>query len=132
MQAGAMGTGGEIFVLDMGEPVKIADLAQDMIRLMGLKVGDDIDIVYTGLRPGEKLHEELVSAEEESLQTIHEKITTVKSPPIDWSDLKEAIENVVVNANGNDAAEVLETLTSLIRAGAPQDLREPLRSHGNY
>ena len=61
MQAGAMGKGGEIFVLDMGEPVKITDLAQDMIRLMGLKVGEDIEIIYTGLRPGEKLHEELVS-----------------------------------------------------------------------
>ncbi len=80
MQAGAMGKGGEIFVLDMGEPVRILDLAHDMIRLMGLKVGDDIDIVFTGLRPGEKLHEELVSFEEESVRTMHGKITMVKSP----------------------------------------------------
>ena len=131
MQAGAMGVGGEIFVLDMGEPVKITDLAQDMIRLMGLKMGDDIDIVYTGLRPGEKLHEELVSEEEESLKTIHEKITMLKSPPIDWPDLKEGVERVVC-VNANDAAKVLETLTSLIPADAPQGLREHSGSHANY
>ncbi len=114
MQAGAIGKGGEIFVLDMGEPVKITDLAQDMIRLMGLKVGDDIDIVYTGLRPGEKLHEELVAREEESLKTIHEKITMVKSPPVNWPDLKEKIEKVVLCVDGNDPAKILEVLTSVI------------------
>jgi len=114
MQAGAMGGGGEIFVLDMGDPVKITDLAQDMIRLMGFKVGDDIDIVYTGLRPGEKLHEELVSQEEEWLKTIHEKINLVKSPPLNWPDLKERIEKEVVTVDGNDAAEILKVLISLI------------------
>ncbi len=59
IQAGAMGQGGEIFVLDMGEPVRIVDLAADVIRLSGLRVGEDIEIEFTGLRPGEKLYEEL-------------------------------------------------------------------------
>lgn len=114
MQAGAMGKGGEIFVLDMGEPVRITDLAHDMVRLMGLKVGDDIDIVYTGLRPGEKLHEELVSEEEQSVKTMHGKITMVKSPPVDWPRLKEQIENVVLRIKENDPAAILELLVSLI------------------
>jgi FlaA1/EpsC-like NDP-sugar epimerase len=74
IQAGAMGRGGEIFVLDMGEPVRIVDLARDMIRLSGLRVGDDVEIRFTGLRPGEKLFEELYGAEEERLPTAHPKI----------------------------------------------------------
>ena len=114
MQAGAMGAGGEIFVLDMGEPVKIIDLAQDMIRLMGLKIGEDVDVVYTGLRPGEKLHEELVAEEEESVKTLHGKITMVKSPPVDWQDLRNKIETVVLTVNENDPAKVLSVLTSVI------------------
>ncbi len=74
IQAGAMGQGGEIFVLDMGEPVRIMDLAKDMIRLSGLRVGDDIEIEVTGLRPGEKLYEELYGKEEQHVQTSHSKI----------------------------------------------------------
>jgi len=74
MQAGAMGEGGEIFILDMGEPVKIVDLARDMITLGGLKPYDDIDIVYTGVRPGEKLYEELDSDSESVAKTRHPKI----------------------------------------------------------
>lgn len=114
MQAGAMGKGGEIFVLDMGEPVRITDLAHDMIRLMGLQEGDDIDIVYTGLRPGEKLHEELVSEEERSVKTMHGKITMVNSPPVDWPRLKERIESDVLFLNENDPAVILGVLVSLI------------------
>ncbi len=126
MQAGAMGKGGEIFVLDMGEPVRITDLANDMIRLMGLKEGDDIDIVYTGLRPGEKLHEELVSEEEESVKTMHGKITMVKSRPVDWPKLKEQIENVVLPLNGNDPGAILNLLVSII-----QSRSDAVNSQGN-
>lgn len=74
LQAAALGSGGEVFVLDMGEPIKIVDLATDLIELSGLEVGRDIDIVYTGLRPGEKLSEELFVAGESHGRTLHEKI----------------------------------------------------------
>ncbi|QEG36170.1 polysaccharide biosynthesis protein [Bythopirellula goksoeyrii] len=81
IQAGAMGRGGEIFVLDMGEPVRIMDLARDMIRLSGLRVDEDIEIVVTGLRPGEKLYEELYGADEQHLPTGHDKIMTAVGRP---------------------------------------------------
>jgi FlaA1/EpsC-like NDP-sugar epimerase len=85
MQAGVMGTGAEIFVLDMGEPVKIAQLAQDMIRLSGLH-HDEIKIVYTGLRPGEKLYEELLADDEHTLSTPHNKlrIAVARSANMTW------------------------------------------------
>jgi len=85
MQAGLMGNGGEIFVLDMGEPVKIASLAQDMIRLSGLQE-DEIKIIYTGLRPGEKLYEELLADDEHTLPTPHKKlrIAVARSADIVW------------------------------------------------
>ncbi len=79
IQAGAMGQGGEIFVLDMGEPVKIVDLARDMIRLSGLREGDDIEIEFTGLRPGEKLYEELYGEGEQHRRTTHPKIMVADS-----------------------------------------------------
>ena len=81
IQAGAMGQGGEIFVLDMGEPVRIMDLAKDMIRLSGLRVGDDIEIEVTGLRPGEKMFEELYDDTESNRATGHEKIMVAASQP---------------------------------------------------
>lgn len=79
IQAGALARGGEIFVLDMGDPVKIMDLAEDLIRLAGLEPGRDIKIEYIGLRPGEKLHEELFSSQEELSLTRHEQIYVLKN-----------------------------------------------------
>lgn len=76
LQAGAMGNGGELFVLDMGSPVKIVDLAREMVSLAGLEVGIDIDIEYSGLRPGEKLYEEPLMEVEASLPTCHPKVRT--------------------------------------------------------
>ncbi len=81
VQAGAMGQGGEIFILDMGEPVRIMELAKDMIRLSGLRVGDDIEIEVTGLRPGEKMYEELYSETEKHRPTSHQKIMVADSKP---------------------------------------------------
>jgi FlaA1/EpsC-like NDP-sugar epimerase len=78
LEAGSMGNGGEIFVFDMGKPVPIVDLARKMIRLSGLVPGVDIDIKYIGLRPGEKLYEELLNGAENSLPTHNEKILIAK------------------------------------------------------
>ena len=90
LQAGLMGLGGEIFVLDMGEPVKIADLAKDMIRLSGYSE-DDIEIVYTGLRPGEKLYEELLADDEGTLPTPHAKLRIAKARVVDADWLKRLL-----------------------------------------
>ena len=77
MQAGALGAGGELFVLDMGDPVKISDLARDLIRLSGLEEGTDIEIRYTGIRPGEKLYEEVLFGDEDVRETAHPKVIRV-------------------------------------------------------
>ena len=114
MQAGAIGKGGEIFVLDMGEPVKIVDLAKDMIRLMGLKVGEDIDIAYTGLRPGEKIHEELVSHSEEIEKTPHEKIMLVKTSSVNWQSFREKIDELFSDMNALDLNKMRNMLASMI------------------
>lgn len=91
LQAGLMGTGGEIFVMDMGEPVKIADLARDMIRLSGFSE-NDIKIVYSGLRPGEKLYEELLADDEHSLPTPHPKLRIAQARAVDDVWLALALE----------------------------------------
>lgn len=83
LQAGALGQGGELFVLDMGEPVRIADLARDLIRLSGLEEGTDIEIRYTGIRPGEKLYEELLFGDEEIRETEHPKVIRVLADELD-------------------------------------------------
>ncbi|MDA8225205.1 MAG: nucleoside-diphosphate sugar epimerase/dehydratase [Betaproteobacteria bacterium] len=90
LQAGLMGQGGEIFVLDMGEPVRIADLARDMIRLSGYSE-QDIEIVYTGLRPGEKLYEELLADDEHTLPTPHAKLRIARARNVDAGWLAHAL-----------------------------------------
>ncbi len=81
LQAGAMAEGGEVFVLDMGEPVKIIDLAREMIRLSGFEPDRDIPVIFTGLRRGEKLYEDLLTAEEGTDSTCHEKIFRARLNP---------------------------------------------------
>lgn len=93
LQAATMGAGGEIFVLDMGESVKIIDLARDLITLSGLRP-DDIDIVFTGLRPGEKLFEELYFPEEERLGTGHPKVFCARHRPVDLSAIEATLEDL--------------------------------------
>jgi FlaA1/EpsC-like NDP-sugar epimerase len=90
LQAGLMGDGGEIFVLDMGEPVKIADLARDMIKLSGFSESD-INIVYSGLRPGEKLYEELLADDEHTLTTPHPKLRIAQARTVDDAWLPQAL-----------------------------------------
>ena len=89
LEAGTMGKGGEIFIFDMGEPVKIADLAKRMIELSGLQVDKDIEIKYTGLRPGEKLYEELLSNKENTKETPHEKIRVAAVREYAYKDVVE-------------------------------------------
>jgi FlaA1/EpsC-like NDP-sugar epimerase len=96
MQAGLMGQGGEIFVLDMGEPVKIADLAREMVRLSGLS-DRDIRIVYTGLRPGEKLYEEPLAATENTLPTPHPKLRIAKARQQDGAWMAELSQWLATN-----------------------------------
>jgi|GEM_PF-1935072 len=87
-----MGKDGEIFVFNMGKLVKIIDLANKMIRLSGLTPGVDIDIKYTGLRPGEKLHEELLSTEENTIPTYHSQILMARVKEHDYADVSENID----------------------------------------
>jgi len=94
MQAAVMGKGGEIFVLDMDKPVRIGFLADQMIRLSGRTPGEDIQIIYTGLRPGEKLSEELFHEREELAETMHEKILLARSRQFDWNLLGANLERL--------------------------------------
>ncbi len=118
LQAAALGQGGEIFTLDMGEPVKIVDLARDLIRLHGLEVGRDIEIEYIGLRPGEKLYEELFISDERYERTAREKIFVarngVKAAASAQAQLYAGIEALVETARGGDAAETLAALARLV------------------
>ncbi|WP_298789323.1 nucleoside-diphosphate sugar epimerase/dehydratase [uncultured Allomuricauda sp.] len=97
LEAGAMGKGGEIFIFDMGESVKILDLAKNMIRLSGLHYPDDIDIKITGLRPGEKLYEELLANGENTLPTYHDKIMISKVRDIDYTKTRNMIDELCIS-----------------------------------
>ena len=94
MQAGVMGHGGEVFVLDMGKPVKIWDLAKDMIKLSGFEPDKDVAIVFTGMRPGEKLFEEILTAEEGIVATQNQKIFMAKLSNVQLDDLENKLENI--------------------------------------
>ncbi len=114
MQAGVMGQGGEIFVLDMGEPVKIGYLAEQMIRLSGKIPGEDVQIVYTGLRPGEKLYEELFYEQEGLTETGHDKIMLAQSREVDWRDLNETIDAMEQASKDYDEAQFMPLLKRLV------------------
>ena len=104
LEAGAMGNGGEIFIFDMGESVKIFDLAKNMIKLSGLRYPEDIDIKITGLRPGEKLYEELLANGENTLPTYHEKIKISKVRDLEYARIRSKIDELCINNmffNGN-------------------------------
>lgn len=108
LQAGAMAQGGEVFVLDMGEQVKIVDLARDLISLSGLQPGRDIQIEYTGLRPGEKLYEELLSAEDGTDATVHDKIFTARIKRVDKAALDKKIIQLLQLLDEDAIVEALQ------------------------
>ena len=115
LQAAVMGQGGEIFMLDMGEPVKIVNLARDMIRLSGLEVGRDIEINFSGIRPGEKLFEELFSEGETYGRTTHEKIMiATHASSFRPAHLGEEIAALEAAALANDDAAALAHLHNLV------------------
>ena len=114
LQAAAIGRGGEIFVLDMGEPVRIADLAEKMIQLSGLQVGRDIEISFVGLRPGEKLHEELFYAGEKLHKTAHPKLLLANNSEGGAIDIVTGLKALATAVTGYDEARSLECLKALV------------------
>ena len=134
LQAGAMGRGGEVFLLDMGEQVRIDDLARQLIRMAGLREGEDIEIVYTGLRPGEKLYEELHSDAERMRITRHERIMVwdLDAPP--ESELLEDVDELETRARAGDADGVrlqLQRIVPEYREPTPESLAAPLEDVGS-
>ena len=111
LQAGSQAEGGEVFLFDMGDPVKINDMACDLIRLHGHVPNQDIRIVYTGLRPGEKLYEELLTSEEGTTSTKHKKIYKAHITPIETNVLTQYLDKLLTN---RDATDILQSLKKLI------------------
>ena len=114
LQAAAMGKGGEIFVLDMGEPVKIDHLARQLIRLSGLEPDRDIQIVYTGLRPGEKLYEELFHENEDLKTTPHTKILLSTTRNVNWHQLLHQLKRLQKACKRGDMASIRQCLKDIV------------------
>ena len=114
LQAGTMGNGGEIFVFDMGEPVKILDLATRMIKLSGFEPNTDIKIIYTGLRPGEKLYEELLSDDAKTLPTHNEKIMVSKDPTMAFDEIEKYADQITKAALRREKVEVVQILKTIV------------------
>jgi len=119
LQAATMGDGGEIFVLDMGEPVKILDMAKQMIRLAGLTPEEDIQIQFTGLRPGEKLFEELFHEEEALQGTSHPKIMLSNSREVDWDEVQQRLTLIRQACADRDIPAVVALLQQLVPEFTP-------------
>ncbi len=119
IQAGAMGNGGEILMLDMGEPIKILDLAEDLIRLSGLEVDRDIKIEFTGLEPGEKLYEELLTPQEGVTATKHQRIFVAQLEEIEERLLLSQIEELSLLADGLDADGIVAKFQELVPTYQP-------------
>jgi FlaA1/EpsC-like NDP-sugar epimerase len=128
LQAGAMGEGGEIFILEMGTPIKIADMARDLIRLSGKEPDTDIKIVYTGLRPGEKLYEELITRGEGIVPTGHEKIMVLRSDRTSADlaahhhQVRAQVNELIMAAQSYDGARVKSLLKQLVPEYTPSDI----------
>jgi FlaA1/EpsC-like NDP-sugar epimerase len=114
IQAGALGKGGEVFLLDMGEPIKIYDLAVQMIELSGLVLGKDIEIEITGLRPGEKLYEELLIEQGNVQKTIHPKIYAAREAMIPWTKLESYLDQLFLAAKAQDVDKLLSILKIVV------------------
>lgn len=114
LEAGTAGKGGEIFIFDMGESVKIIDLAKKMIKLSGLTLDKDIKITYTGLRPGEKLYEELLANEENTLPTHHKQIMIAKVKEYDFDFISAKIQNLIGSFEKQDNKVIVKQMKQLV------------------
>jgi FlaA1/EpsC-like NDP-sugar epimerase len=114
LDAGAMGKGGEIFVFDMGESVKIVDLAKKMVKLSGLTLGKDIQLIFTGLRPGEKLYEELLNDKESTLPTHHPKIMKAKVIEYDYEIIEKEIQELISLYNLQNNELIINKMKKLV------------------
>lgn len=148
LQAGSMGRGGEVFVLDMGEPVKIADLARKMIHLMGLEEktednpGGEIEVMFTGLRPGEKLYEELLIGDDPQ-GTAHPRIMMAREVSMPWADVEATLDKLMRASQSFDCRSVIEVLRTAPTGYAPNsdvadlvwcvdsEASKPLTTEGN-
>lgn len=129
LQASVLSQGGEVFMLNMGQPIKIADLAKDLIRLSGYEVGKDIEIVYTGLRPGEKLFEELLIPGEKYEPTRHEKILTVRNASSMIPEkLDVDVEALIHAAIHNDSNLIVSLLEQVVSRYTPVYLKQTTQS----
>ena len=124
LQAGGMGDNGAVYVLDMGEPVRIEDLARDLILLSGLEPGRDIEIGYTGMRPGEKLFEELLTAEEGTDASTHAKIFTARKSGVSASILQAQLAELFSAAASRDGMRIREMLRAMIPTASFEALAE--------
>jgi FlaA1/EpsC-like NDP-sugar epimerase len=127
LQAGAMGEGGEIFVLDMGEPVKIVDLARDLVRLSGLVPGEDIEIKFTGIRPGEKLFEELSTGDEHADKTKHPKIFVGKFRPHPWEKVEQGLRSLHFLSDGAEPEAIRSTFAEIVPEYRSDHKKRPSR-----
>ena len=114
LEAGSIGNGGEIYVFDMGKSIKIVDLAKKMIKLSGLDLGRDIQIVFTGLRPGEKLYEELLNNKENTLPTKNDKIMVAQVATYDFDEINKKIENLIGLFNDQDNMAIVSEMKKLV------------------
>jgi FlaA1/EpsC-like NDP-sugar epimerase len=114
LQAGAMGTGGEIFLLDMGTSIKIGDMARDLIRLSGFEPDVDVKIEYVGLRPGEKLYEELIIKGEGVLPTNHEKIMVLKGTDCNREILNGQVDDLISIAENQEYKTIQQKLQEIV------------------
>jgi FlaA1/EpsC-like NDP-sugar epimerase len=114
LEAGSMGKGGEIFVFDMGKSVKIVDLARKMIKLSGLEEGRDIKIVFTGLRPGEKLYEELLADAENTMPTHHSQILIGKVREYEYNEVSKVIEELIKLFDTQNNTKIVQCMKELV------------------
>jgi FlaA1/EpsC-like NDP-sugar epimerase len=127
VQAGAYGKGGEVFILDMGDPVRILDLAEDLVRLSGLEVGKDIEIKFTGIRPGEKLFEELLTASEGITATRNRKIFIARPEEVDDEILMDQVASLEEAARMGKSHKIIKALQKIVPSFSPN--RDMIHGH---